>query len=277
MADKKILFISQEISPYLQTGDASDLGRKLPQSIPGKQYEVRAFMPKFGSINERRNQLHEVIRLSGLNIEINDNDHPLIIKVASMQPSRMQVYFIDSDDYFQKLSTDEDEYGFNRDDNDERIIFFSRGTIETVKKLRWAPDIIQCSGLITALTPIYIRNMYADEASFVNSKIIYTVMPGEITGNIDPNILNKLREDKVAQEYLDLIPSEGSVDSLLLHKLAIKASDAVIFHTETPDPELLEYVKSLGLPFATLEDTGSDPKLFLQFFDRLLEQKSPQK
>ncbi|MDE5551680.1 MAG: glycogen/starch synthase [Muribaculaceae bacterium] len=271
MADKKILFVSQEITPYLQTGDASDLGRSLPQSMPPKQYEVRTFMPKFGNINERRNQLHEVIRLSGLNIEINDNDHPLIIKVASMQPSRIQVYFIDSDDYFQKLDTDSDEYGFNRDDNDERAIFFARGTIETVKKLRWNPDIIQCTGIITALTPVYLRNMYADEPTFQGSKIIYTVMPGEISGKIATELIDKLRNDKVNDQLLKLIPEDGDVDTNTLHKLAIAASDAVIFHTETPNHALLEFVQQSGLPYATLQDVGSDPKLYLEFYNKLSE------
>lgn len=272
MADKKILFVSQEITPYLQTGDASDLGRILPQSMPPKQYEVRTFMPKFGNINERRNQLHEVIRLSGLNIEINDNDHPLIIKVASMQPSRIQVYFIDSDDYFQKLDTDSDDYGFNRDDNDERAIFFARGTIETVKKLRWNPDIIQCTGLITALTPVYLKNMYADEPTFQGSKIIYTVMPGEIKGNIANALTDKLRNDKVNDRLLELIPEDTPVDTRTLHRLAIAASDAVIFHTETPDPVLLEYVRQAGIPYVSLNDVGSDPKLYLEFYNKISEE-----
>lgn len=268
MADKKILFVSQEISPYLQSGEPSDLGRLLPQSMPSKKFEVRTFMPKFGNINERRNQLHEVIRLSGLNIEINDNDHPLIIKVASMQPSRIQVYFIDSDDYFQKLDSDENDYGFNRDDNDERTIFFARGTIETVKKLKWAPDIIQCTGIITALTPVYIRNMYAKEPEFANSGIIYTVMPGEITGNIDDKFIEKLKTDGVDNDTLDIIRNNRP-DTNLFHKLAINAADAVIFHTETPDPELLEFTKQRNIPIATLQQLGNDPKLFIDFYDTL--------
>ncbi|MDE5773738.1 MAG: glycogen/starch synthase [Muribaculaceae bacterium] len=268
MADKKILFVSQEIAPYLQTGEPSDLGRLLPQSMPSKKFEVRTFMPKFGNINERRNQLHEVIRLSGLNIEINDNDHPLIIKVASMQPSRIQVYFIDNDDYFQKLDSDENDYGFNRDDNDERTIFFARGTIETVKKLKWAPDIIQCTGLITALTPVYVRNMYAQEPEFANSRIIYTVMPGEITGKIDDGFIEKLKTDGVHNDTLDILKN-NRLDTNIFHKLAINAADAVIFHTETPDPELLEFTKQRNIPVATLQQLGNDPKLYIDFYDRL--------
>ena len=137
MAAHKIIFVSQEISPYLSVTDNARWGRSLPQSIQSRKYEVRTFMPDFGEINERRNQLHEVIRLSGMNIPIGDNDHPLVVKVASMQPSRIQVYFIDNDDYFQKLGTDSDAFGTNRHDNDERLIFFARGTMETARKLRW--------------------------------------------------------------------------------------------------------------------------------------------
>ena len=123
MADKRILYVSQEVKPYLPETPESLIGNKLPQSIQDKKYEVRIFMPKYGGINERRNQLHEVIRLSGMNIIIDDTDHPLIIKVASLQPSRIQVYFIDSDDYFQKSKSDVDDFGSNRTDNDERAIF----------------------------------------------------------------------------------------------------------------------------------------------------------
>ncbi len=267
-ADKKILFVSQEITPYLTTGEASDLGRLLPQGMPAKRYEVRTFMPKFGNVNERRNQLHEVIRLSGLNITINDNDHPLIIKVASMQPSRIQVYFIDSDDYFQKTSDDADDYGSNRDDNDERAIFFARGTMETVKKLRWEPDIVQCSGWITALAPIYLRNMYASDPAFSKAKVVYMVMPGEITGKVDPEILRKLAEDGASEESLRQFEAAAK-DTSLLHKMAISASDAVIFHTSEPDPELLEIVKAKGLPYATSDELGSDPAKYIEFYDKI--------
>ena len=162
--------MSQEIAPYLPKGELSNLGRELPQAMQAAGYEVRTFMPKYGAVNERRNQLHEVIRLSGLNIPISDADHPLILKVASMQPSRIQVYFVDNDDYFLKSDDDSDDVGSNRDDNDERAIFFARGTMETVKKLRWEPDIIHCSGWVTSLVPMYLRRMYADDPSFADAR-----------------------------------------------------------------------------------------------------------
>ena len=220
MPKKRILFVSQEIAPYLPKGELSNLGRELPQAMQAAGYEVRTFMPKYGAVNERRNQLHEVIRLSGLNIPISDADHPLILKVASMQPSRIQVYFVDNDDYFLKSDDDSDDVGSNRDDNDERAIFFARGTMETVKKLRWEPDIIHCSGWVTSLVPMYLRRMYADDPSFADAKIVYTVLPGEITGTVDPAMLEKLKTDGISDEEIQKFAQLAS-DTRLMHRMAL--------------------------------------------------------
>ena len=159
MENKKLLYISQEIAPYLPDSPLALFGRDLPQKVQEKGFEVRTFMPKYGCINERRNQLHEVIRLSGMNIIIDDSDHPLIIKVATLQPSRMQVYFIDNDDYFQRAGAKELETVSSPGDNDERMMFFARGIIETVKKLRWDPAVIHCTGWISTLVPMYVKRM----------------------------------------------------------------------------------------------------------------------
>ena len=162
MESTKVLYISQEITPYLPETEMSLIARNLPQGIQERGREIRTFMPKYGCINERRNQLHEVIRLSGMNIIISDTDHPLIIKVASIQTARMQVYFIDNDDYFQRKHIMQDEAGEFFDDNDERAIFFARGVIETVIKLQWAPDIVHCHGWFTSLIPLYLRKVFYD-------------------------------------------------------------------------------------------------------------------
>ena len=162
MAKKKILFINQEITPYVPDTDLSLMGKALPQAIQEKGYEIRTFMPKWGTINERRGQLHEVIRLSGMNLIINDTDHPLIIKVASIVNTRVQVYFIDNDDYFTKRRMITDENGEDYADNGERAIFFARGVLETVKKLRWVPDVIHCQGWMSAVVPLYIKTAYHD-------------------------------------------------------------------------------------------------------------------
>lgn len=159
---KKVLFINQEISPYVPESGLSTMGRNLPQAIQEKGHEIRTFMPKWGNINERRGQLHEVIRLSGMNLIIDDTDHPLIIKVASIQASRIQVYFIDNDDYFAKRLMAADENGNDYTDNGERAIFFARGVLETVKKLRWVPDIIHCQGWMSSVIPLYVKTAYHD-------------------------------------------------------------------------------------------------------------------
>jgi len=267
MSDKRILYISQEISPYLTVTPMGKLGATLPHAMQSSGYEVRTFMPKFGNVNERRNQLHEVIRLSGMNIVISDNDHPLILKVASMQPSRIQVYFIDNDDYFQKSASDEDAFGSNRDDNDERAIFFARCTMETVKKLRWDPTVIHCSGWITALNPMYFRKIGGNAATYKNTKFVYSVTPDVITGTIDPEIIAKLKADGLTPRELKKF-KELNANPNLLHKMAIEYSDGVIFHTPEPDPELLEAVKTKGIPFITV-DTETPASTFSDFYDSL--------
>lgn len=230
--------------------------------------EVRIFMPKFGAVNERRNQLHEVIRLSGMNISISDNDHPLIIKVASLQPSRIQVYFIDSDDYFQKLDSDEDAAGSNRPDNDERAIFFTRGTLETAKKLKWDPKIINCSGWITALIPLYLKRLYPDDPSFKGAKVVYTVLPGEISAPVDENILSKIKADGIQQRDVKKFASMPK-DTDLFHKMAIDFSHAVILADPDVNPDLLEYIKESGKPFITADKLEAGPDAYAEFFQSL--------
>ena len=271
MPKKKILFVTHKIFPYLPV-DEETLGKELPQKLSSRGFEIRTFMPKFGMVNERRNQLHEVIRLSGMNILINNNDHPLVIKVASLQPARIQVYFIDNDDYFIKSADDEDVLGSNRKDNDERAIFFARGTAETVKKLRWEPEIVHVSGWITSLLPIYLRKLYANDSIYIRAKVIYSVLPGEITGGIDKEFFNKLKEEGLSDE--DLKPyEEEELNTNLLHKIAIRNSDAVIFHEEDPDKELLSLAQSKEIPILFHSDLDSDGKIISDFYKQLIDEK----
>lgn len=269
MAKQRILFISQEIYPYLPANPVSMLGKALPADTHGRLYEVRTFMPKYGSVNERRNQLHEVIRLSGMNIIIDDNDHPLILKVASLQPSRIQVYFIDNDDYFQKSSEDSDPVGSNRPDNDERAIFFARGTSETVKKLRWEPHYIMCSGWITALNPLYLRRVFANDPAFENTKIIYAPLKEELKAPLDPEILRKLEEDGVPADELAPL-KETNPDTNLLHKLAIMYSDGVIF-SEEPSEDLKKFTEERDIPYEIIPIEDRDNNPYLDFFEALNE------
>ncbi len=269
MAKQRILFVSPEIAPYLPASNIASLGRDLPVAMHGRKYEVRTFMPDFGNVNERRNQLHEVIRLSGVNISIRDTDHPLIIKVASMQPSRIQVYFIDNDDYFQKLDDDADNIGSNRPDNGERVIFFSRGTVDTARKLRWEPNILHTSGWIAALVPLYAKKIFSDGVSFKETKIVYSILDENPAQHIDGNILDKLREDGISQD--DLSAFEGMESNCnLLHKMGIANSDAVIFNNLTPDPELVEYAKQSGIPTLFLNPEEDNTDKYHEFYQSLL-------
>ena len=268
MAKDRILFINQEIAPYISSNPVSSLGKFLPISMQEKGFEVRTFMPKFGAVNERRNQLHEVIRLSGINININDNDHPLIIKVASLQPSRIQVYFIDNDDYFQKSESDIDVSGNNRSDNDERAIFFARGTMETAKKLRWDPNFIHCSGWITSLLPLYIKKLYNDDLSFKNSKVIYSIYPANNMSPIDAGIFAKLKYEGVSQKDLKKYQSLP-LDINLLHKIAIDYSHGIILNDPEPDPELLKYIEDSGKPLLMAGDLAQDGDKYHQFYNSI--------
>lgn len=271
MPKKKILFVTHKIFPYLPV-DEETLGKELPQKLSSRGFEIRTFMPKFGAINERRNQLHEVIRLSGMNIVINNTDHPLVLKVASLQPARIQVYFIDNDDYFIKSPDDEDVLGSNRQDNDERAIFFARGTAETVKKLRWEPEIVHVSGWITSLLPFYLRKIYGKDPIYYRTKIIYSVLPGEITGGLDKDFFNKLLEEGFKDEELKPY-AELPLNTNLLHRLAIDHSDAVIFHEENPDEEILSFARNAKVPVLLHSDLDSDGKIISDFYTKLIDEK----
>lgn len=268
MGKRRILYVSPEIAPYLPASDNSRLGRDLPTAMQEKKFEVRTFMPNFGSINERRNQLHEVIRLSGVNIPINDADHPMIIKVASMQPSRIQVYFIDNDDYFQKLDSDADALGSNREDNDERVIFFSRGTVDTARKLLWDPDIVHVSGWISSLVPLYLKRVFTDANSFKQTKVIYTVLDESATAPINKQIVDKLKADGIKAADIKKIKAE--LDGDFLTKIAILYSDAVVFNTSEPKPELEALVERMGIPSVKFNPAENNTEAYYDFYSSLI-------
>lgn len=242
----KVLFITQEIAPYLPDSEMSLTGRNLPSAIQERGREIRTFMPKWGNINERRNQLHEVIRLSGMNLIIDDTDHPLIIKVASIQSTRMQVYFIDNDDYFMNRLEATDENGNEYEDNDERAIFYARGVLETVKKLRWQPDIIHCHGWMSALAPLYIKKAYHEEPSFRDCKVVYSLYEDGLKQSFEPNFANKVLMKGINKK--DLANIKSPVDFVTLNKLAIDYSDGVVQQSEHVDEQVLEYARQSGKP-----------------------------
>ena len=243
---QKILFVNQEISPYVPETVLSVMGRDLPSKMQEEGLEIRTFMPKWGNINERRGQLHEVIRLSGMNLVIDDTDHPLIIKVASIPQSRLQVYFIDNDDYFMKRKMTCDENGEEYEDNGERAIFFARGVLETVKKLRWSPEVIHCQGWMSYVVPLFTKAVYSAEPIFAQSKIVTSVFKEGLTKGFGDNFKNCLEFKDVTVD--SLAAYKDDFDFMEFSKLAIDNSDAVVEAEADACSELIEYAKSKGIP-----------------------------
>lgn len=239
MPTHKILFVNQEITPYVEETCISKIGRYLPQAIQERGIDIRTFMPRYGLVSERKNQLHEVIRLSGQNIIIKDTDHPLIIKVASIQSVRMQTYFIDNELFFQRKFILQDKNKNFFCDNDERAIFFAKGVLETVKNLGWSPDIIHCHGWISCLIPLYVKTVYRDNPLFANSKIIYSVYNDAFQRKLNRGLVNKLKSTTVppkdAAKY-----KQATFESTT--KLAIEYSDAVVLGQEEVNDEIKSYI-----------------------------------
>jgi len=263
----RVLFISQEIYPYLaEETPMRVLNRKLPEYCQANGCETRTFMPKFGEINERRNQLHEVIRLSGTNVLISDMDHPILIKVASIQSARLQVYFIDNDDYFKTRRGLADEKGVPYADNDERIIFFCRGVMEVVTRLRWTPDIIHVSGWMSALAPLYIKKAFNDSPFFSNAKVVFSIFDQDMKQTFNAKFAEKLLVPGVNKEDVESILGKKVTYNSLL-KLAISYSDAVVQSSEVMPKTLESFIKKTKLPFMPYQSTN---EAYLQFYKQIL-------
>ncbi|MDB5121450.1 MAG: starch synthase [Sphingobacteriales bacterium] len=245
MAKTKLLFITHEMSPFLELTKISEITRQLPQAMQDKGLEIRILMPRFGNINERRNRLHEVIRLSGMNIIIDDNDNPLIIKVASIPAARMQVYFLDNEEYFQRKYVFTDKENKFYDDNDERAIFFCKGALETVKKLGWSPDVVHCHGWMTALVPVYLKTTYKNDPTFKNAKAVYSVYDNDPAVKLKPEFARKAIMNDMTEAHVENYKN-GDCDALNIG--AISHSDAVVYATENISEEVLKFVKKANKP-----------------------------
>jgi starch synthase len=268
MKKTRVLYITQEITPHLPETPLSKIGRFLPQGIQEEGKEIRTFMPKYGCINERRHQLHEVIRLSGMNLIIDDADHPLIIKVASIQPARMQVYFIDNEEYFKRKAVFADEAGKQFKDNDERAIFFCRGVLETVRKLGWAPDIVHCHGWMTGLVPMYLKRAFDTDPIYADTKVVYSVYNDETNASLNKDFAKKALFDGVKME--DLIAVESPTYNNL-QKLGAQYADGIIIGEETINQELNSYITSLEKPVLECQLEESYIEQYSQFYDAILE------
>ena len=266
---KKILFVNSEITPYLPESTISSVGRYLPQGIQENGKEIRSFMPRYGNINERRNQLHEVIRLSGMNIVVNDIDRPLIIKVASISSARMQVYFIDNDDYFHRKFVYTGEDGKFFEDNDERAIFFARGVLETVKKLRWKPDVIHCQGWISHILPLYLKKAYKDDPIFTDCKVVLSLYNEIADETFAEDMGSKVILPGVKNKDVEVLKTPTGIN---LAKLAIQNADGIIYGSPELPAELDEYAAASKLPVLPYTDLSDSEyiKEYNQFYDKIL-------
>jgi starch synthase len=270
MEKANVLFVAQEITPYLKETPLGKVGRYLPQGIQERGKEIRTFMPRYGNINERRNQLHEVIRLSGMNLIINDSDHPLIIKVASIQAARMQIYFIDNEEYFQRKAVIRDKNGKFFPDNDERAVFFSRGVIETVKKLGWPPHIVHCHGWMGSLIPLYLRTAFKDNPLFSDTKIIYSVYNDDFKESFPEGFPQKIKMEGIKAEDLRHF-AQG--DYVNLTKAALAFSDAAIIGSTEIHPEIADHLKQWKKPVLDYQDEAHYIDAYNEFYDSLLGEK----
>lgn len=263
MEDKRILYVSSEVVPYLAENEVSTMSYDVPKMINDQGGQIRIFMPRYGNINERRHQLHEVIRLSGMNLVVNDLDMPLIIKVASIPKERIQVYFIDNDEYFKRKATFADEAGVMFPDNDERAIFFAKGVVETVKKLNWVPDIIHVHGWMAALLPIYLKHYYKDEALFAETKIVTSVYSQSFEGTLDEGMKSKITFDGIPESEVALLATpnyENLIKASLMH------SDGIIVASEDLSSSLTKFIESANKPFLTFTPKEEFAAAYTNFY-----------
>jgi len=267
---KRVLYVSQEITPYTGETEMGDVASLLPQRTQESGKDIRIFLPRFGTINERRHQLHEVIRLSGMNLIIDDFDHQLIIKVASIQKLRLQVYFIDNDEYFPSKQMFHDVEGNFISNNDERMIFYCKGVIETVRKLGWSPDIIHCQGWFASLVPMYIKKLYSDDPLFEDMKIIYSVFDNLFEGVLSDTLHEKLLFENLKESEVASLKASNIIN---LHKFAIDYADAVVQASSDIDKDVLEHIKSSGKPF--MEYPGEEDYIdaYQEFYEQFIEQE----
>ena len=268
MEKKKILYVSQEICPYMNESAMGTLSGALPQLMQESGKDIRIFLPRFGTVNERRHQLHEVIRLSGMNLIIDDFDHQLIIKVASIQQQRMQVYFIDNEEYFPRRQMFHDHEGNFIENNDERMIFYCKGVIETVRKLGWSPDVIHCQGWFTSLVPMYIKKLYSEDPLFENTKVIYSVFNNGYKGKLSDTIIDKLLFENLSEADLSGLKN---LNINTLNKFAISHADAVVQASEKINKTVLNNIEESGKPFLEFPGEEEYEKNYLNFYENFIE------
>lgn len=276
MSKKKILIVTQDMEPYTNLSAASKIARQLPNYIQKEGMDIRILMPRYGTINERRHRLHEVVRLSGMNIIVDEDDYPLIIKVASLPGARLQVYFLDNDEFFKRKKIFENKDGEAFDDNAERMIFFCKGVMETVRKFGWPPDIIHCHGWMTSLIPLYLKRAYKNDPIFRNAKLLYSIYDSPYDELMEENFLTKAGinnlEENDLQTYLNgdgLNLNHGA----LLYSDASILGDAELEDDDTVTKLLEDQEHPVFVPEA--EEIEDIMKEYMKFYHSLLEEEAP--
>ena len=270
MGKTRVLYVSQEISPYTGETVMGEVASLLPQKIQESGKDIRMFLPRFGTINERRHQLHEVIRLSGMNLIIDDFDHQLIIKVASIQKLRLQVYFIDNEEYFPRKQMFHDLEGNFMPNNDERMIFYCKGVIETVRKLGWKPDVIHCQGWFSCLVPLYIKKLYKDDPLFEDVKVIYSVFNNSFPGSLSDSLPEKLLFENLEKNDVSRLKKSKIID---LHKFAIDYADAIVQASPNMHKQLLAYIKSSQKPFMDYPGSEDYVEAYQEFYSQFIKEE----
>ena len=263
MEDKRILYVSSEVVPYLAENEVSLMSYDIPKMINDQGGQIRIFMPRYGNVNERRHQLHEVIRLSGMNLVVNDVDMPLIIKVASIPKERIQVYFIDNDEYFKRKATFTDEEGVLFPDNDERAIFFAKGVVETVKKLNWVPDIIHVQGWMAAMLPIYMKHFYKDEALFADTKIVTSVFNQSFNGSLDTGMSKKVQFDGIPHAAISELDNPTFENIMMA---SINHSDGVVAGSDSISATLTKFIEASKKPFLPFTTKDKFAETYTEFY-----------
>jgi starch synthase len=271
MAKTKVLIVTQEMKPYTALSEISEIARRLPQHVQENGMEIRILMPKYGTINERRHRLHEVVRLSGMNIIVDNDDFPLIIKVASLPDARMQVYFLDNEDFFKRKSVFENAEGEPFEDNSDRMVFFCKGVLETVKKFGWAPDIIHCHGWMTSLIPFYVKTAYKTEPLFRDSKVVYSAYNNSLEKTFKTDFLQKASINDLTSKDLEAYQEEGAIK---LHAGATKYADAIIVGSENFEEDVLETFSNSKKPVLDYQSADDFLGTYMEFYDGILAEKA---
>ncbi|MFR9523218.1 MAG: glycogen/starch synthase [Rikenellaceae bacterium] len=272
MSSKKILYVCQEIDPYISNSANATFCRALLQGVQECGNEIRSFTPRYGVINERRNQLHEVIRLSGMNLIINNNDNQLIIKVASIPMARVQVYFIDNEDFFSRKAALTDADGAEFADNDERAIFFARGVLETVKKLRWSPSVVHCHGWFSSIIPLYLKHSFADDPIFQDVKVVVSLYDDQFSQSLDSQFKSKIISEGLADDNIDIL-TDPSYENL--YKFVISYADGVVIASKNVNESIVEYARASGKKILEYQEVNleeaAEAKELYENYDKFYE------